>query len=293
MSNNTNNRMTNFEFKANLIVRGKIECLTGLHIGGSKEKLEIGGVDSIVIRSATSDYPYIPGSSLKGKMRHLLEFFTGAVNDPILVERGANPREELDNNLGNVSKDPQIVRLFGIGANERDDKRNRDQLKNLGLTRLLVRDAFPDQFTREELWTRLGSDAYYTEYKAENTIDRLTSAANPRFIERVVEESMFEFEMVYTVYDMNEDDYIARTNEDIALLHLGLRLLETSALGKSGSRGYGKIQFHLADPIWLHQADYKAAQSQSWLDSRRSIEELNLKTLNERGLTQYMYTPGV
>ena len=57
------------KFKGNFILRGKIECLTGLHIGGSKEKLQIGGLDNIVIRSPRTQYPYIPGSSLKGKMR--------------------------------------------------------------------------------------------------------------------------------------------------------------------------------------------------------------------------------
>ena len=61
------------QFLANIILRGKIKVLTGLHIGGSKDKFEIGGVDNPVIRDTFTKYPYIPGSSLKGKMRMLLE----------------------------------------------------------------------------------------------------------------------------------------------------------------------------------------------------------------------------
>ena len=46
-----------------------IELLTGLHIGGSKESVEIGGLDNPVIKLASKEgQPYIPGSSLKGKM---------------------------------------------------------------------------------------------------------------------------------------------------------------------------------------------------------------------------------
>ena len=107
-------------FRGNLIIRGKVEALTGLHIGGSKEKMQIGGVDLVVIRHPTTQYPYIPGSSLKGKLRHLLEYATGGVNHPFLGQ------------LGNVSVDQEIVRLFGIGAEvlelAHDDKARAEAL---------------------------------------------------------------------------------------------------------------------------------------------------------------------
>ena len=285
------NALTNFQFKANLILRGKINCLTGLHIGGSKEKLEIGGIDSIVVRSPRTDYPYIPGSSIKGKMRHLLEYFTGAVNDPIIVSTNKDwsAEETHRHNLGNVSKAAEIVRLFGIGANERDEKKNLG-IEKLGLSRLVVRDAHPDNKTIKEIWSALGSDAFYTEYKAENTIDRLTSAANPRFIERVVEGSKFDFEMVYTVFDFGEEDFVDKVNEDIDLLLVGLRLLESSALGKSGSRGYGKINFELADPIWVDQQGYKTA-SPAWEKTRKLLTDADLLPFDQIDLAKFQYQP--
>lgn len=266
-------------FKANLVIRGKIECLTGLHIGGSKEKLEIGGVDSIVVRSPASDYPYIPGSSLKGKMRHLLEYILGGVGMPILQKEG----EKIEKALGRVSRKKEIVRIFGAGANEREIQSN--ELENIGLTRLIIRDAKPDDETIE-LWSNLGSDSHFTEYKAENTIDRLTSAANPRFIERVVEGSKFDFEMIYSVFDFEGVDSISPTNEDLKNVFMGLRLLETSALGKSGSRGYGKIQFQLAPPVWLTKSDYEDGNSAAWKAVKSPIDEATLKPLEEISFDQ-------
>lgn len=252
-------------FKANVILRGKLECLTGIHIGGSKEKLEIGGVDSIVVRSPRTNFPYIPGSSIKGKMRHLLEYITGAV---------ANPIEK----PGDVSKSEEIVRIFGIGANEKES----GPLRDIGLTRLIVRDAHPDKETTDMWENDLGSDANFTEYKAENTIDRLTSAANPRFIERVVEGSKFDFEMVYTVFEADNEAERQKTRDDLKLILAGLRLLEGSALGKSGSRGYGKIRWHLAEPVVLKGDDYKEG-SEEWKKSAGDLPE-NLQKLTEINL---------
>lgn len=268
-------------FKANLILRGKIECLTGTHVGGSKEKMEIGGVDSIVVRTPRSDYPYIPGSSLKGKMRHLLEYILGGVGEPVFQKENEKETEI----YGRVSRKKEIVRIFGAGASEREIAKN--QLNNIGLMRLVVRDAMPDEETIE-MWESLGSDAHFTEYKAENTLDRLTSAANPRFIERVVEGSKFDFEMVYSVFAIG-DTYVADTNADLKNVLMGLRLLEASAIGKSGSRGYGKIKFHLADPAWVHHPDYRDG-TDNWKNSRAELPE-RLQTLEEIDFAAIEYQP--
>lgn len=225
-------------FKANVIIRGKINCITGLHIGGSKDKMEIGGVDSPVIRNPYTNMPYIPGSSLKGKMRYLLEFSKG------VVSKGAKT-------MGDVSRDEEIVRLFGIGADEKET-----ELKNIGPTRLIVRDAYPDVVT-QDMWKNMDSELLFTEYKPENTIDRLTAAANPRFIERVVSGSKFDFEIIYGVYQMSSEDSIQYVQNDLDNLLETLRILEHSAIGKSGSRGYGKIKFEIADPLIIKADDYK------------------------------------
>ena len=53
-------------------ITGIIQAETGIHIGGNSQFAAIGAVDSPVIRDVYTDYPIIPGSSLKGKMRTLL-----------------------------------------------------------------------------------------------------------------------------------------------------------------------------------------------------------------------------
>jgi len=236
---------SNSEFIGNFILRGKFECLTGLHIGGSKEKLEIGGVDSPVIRDPRTRFPYVPGSSLKGKLRSLLEFGTGAV-----------PKS------GDVSEELDIVRLFGIGVDQKDSVKDKpdEKLYRVGPSRLVVRDCFPDAETKQ-WWKTLDSDLLYTEYKSENGINRITSAANPRFIERVVAGSKFDFELVYSVYDVKKPGSSpkAEAETDLGNLRMALFMLEHNFLGKSGSRGYGRVKFYLTEPIWISTEDYKKA----------------------------------
>src|SRR5689334_12394819 len=59
-----------------IFLQGSIRLKTGLHIGGAASTLSIGGVDNQVIRDSLTGRPYIPGSSLRGKMRSLSEKFT-------------------------------------------------------------------------------------------------------------------------------------------------------------------------------------------------------------------------
>jgi CRISPR-associated RAMP protein, Csm3 family len=56
------------EFRGTLRVTG-----SGLRIGGSKESVGIGETDNPIIRHPITRRPYVPGSSIKGKIRSLLE----------------------------------------------------------------------------------------------------------------------------------------------------------------------------------------------------------------------------
>jgi len=220
-------------FICNILVYGKIECLTGLHIGGNKEKVQIGGVDSPVIRDPASSLPYIPGSSLKGKMRMHLEFAEGKV---LPDNKGGAPPHNCD------KPDCPVCRVFGSSADNR----------SCGPTRLTIRDAYPDRETIT-MWEQTDSELLYTEMKAENFIDRITSAAMPRFLERVVKGSVFDLEMVYGCYDvdkLNDIDFFEK-------VFMSLKLVEHSALGGNISRGYGQIRFLLADPIVFTRDEYQ------------------------------------
>ncbi|MCS7001059.1 MAG: type III-A CRISPR-associated RAMP protein Csm3 [Candidatus Kapabacteria bacterium] len=236
-------------FIGNIVLKGQMECLTGLHIGGSKEKMEIGGVDSPVIRDPWTLYPYVPGSSLKGKMRSLLEFALGKVRPT--EQNGSFPYCQCG--------DPQcaVCRVFGSAAENR----------SVGPTRLIVRDAHP---TREtiQMWQGLDTELMYTEYKGENNIDRLTSAANPRFIERVVKGSKFNVEFIYSMFDVGDGV------EDVSYFCYvleALKLVEHSAIGKSGSRGYGQVSFKFADPMLVFAEDYRTG-SERFKDASKPHE---------------------
>lgn len=208
------------QFKENLIVSGRLVCETGLHVGGANESIEIGGIDNIIIRDANSDLPFIPGSSLKGKMRSLMELNNSQSTENIIQTRGKPCK------CGTCLP----CKIFGVSADD-----SRVEGKQTGPTRLIVRDLFPTNETLQ-LWDENEEVIRGAEVKYENTIDRITSSANPRPSERVPRGSEFNMELIFSVY--NEED-----QENFQGVFEALRLLEDNYLGGSGTRGYGKITF--------------------------------------------------
>lgn len=191
----------------------RIELESGLHIGGGDTAIEIGGLDNKVIRDAVSNEPFIPGSSLKGKMRHLLEDY---------YENDKDHQELIDI-------------LFGKAGNE---KENNPALRQ---TRLQFVDLFMDEPTKTTLNNTLGQRVY-TVVKYENSIDRKTGTAkNPRPTERVPKGSIFRGKLILNVLSNLGDE--EETFMDV--LDKGVELLNNSYLGGSGSRGYGKINVSL------------------------------------------------
>lgn len=189
-----------------------IELLTGLHIGGSKENVEIGGIDLPVIKLATKEnQPYIPGSSLKGKMRCLLEQANGIVKH------------------GDVGDDDGAIRkLFGFTEGN----------KNAQPSRLIVRDAMLTAESKAKLEDSDNLDMPFTENKFENTIDRVKgTAGSPRQIERVPAGAEFNAEFVINVWDDSKEETMLKTFKD------GIAMITNDYLGGSGSRGYGQIIF--------------------------------------------------
>jgi len=206
-----------------VIIKGIIKAETGLHIGSSQQALEIGGIDNPIIRNPMTREPYIPGSSLKGKMRSLMEI---AHSKTLVVIREDMPRIHYCND-----PDCEVCRIFGRPADDEKTKTEHNML-----TRLSVRDAFLTPESRAEL-ENIETGYFMSEIKWENQIDRLTSAANPRQTERVPPGAKFFFEMSYDIYDEKDVEYLEYLFE-------GMKLVEDSYIGGQGSRGYGKIKFH-------------------------------------------------
>ena len=214
---------------------GTLELISGLHIGSGNTEMHIGGTDNPVIKHPFTQEPYIPGSSIKGKMRSLLEWELGVVSLPGRKDSDqGKPLGFSDINLCSEDVRAQaknILRLFG-GPPE-GGNHNTDLVKEIGPTRL----AFWDCSLNRD-WVKQMNDRnlLLTETKMENMIDRIRGVAeHPRNTERVPAGARFEFNLTIRVHD--GDDGLLNT------LWKGLKLLELTGLGGSGSRGYGKVRF--------------------------------------------------
>lgn len=191
-------------------IRGTIHCITGLHIGCGTEGVEIGGIDNPVIKDPRSGYPYIPGSSLKGKMRCLLELKHGI----------RSQKKDAPCSCGECG----ICRVFG----------NTSKDSKVGVTRAVFRDAFLSAQSIEMLKKR---NMLATEAKTENSIDRIKGTAlNPRVSERAIAGLEFDFEIALRVFEGDGD-------APERMIREGLVMVQNDALGGSGSRGYGKVEF--------------------------------------------------
>jgi CRISPR-associated protein Csm3 len=208
-------------------ITGTIIVETGLRIGGSQESMEISGLDNPIIRNPANAEPYITGSSLKGKLRSLAEWCRGEIPDKGDVTR---PR------IGSDS-----ARVFGIPAAnpKNDDSDERRAALTQGPTRLLVRDAPLSESSRQAF--REGRPI--TEVKSENSINRLTSMANPRPMERVLPGVEFQLDLVYRIFDVDDDGGERDRRLFTEVLLQALALVEADALGGGSSRGNGKVRF--------------------------------------------------
>ena len=202
------------------IISASLELLTGLHIGSGDGQMQIGGLDNPVIRHPMTQEPYIPGSSLKGKIRSLLEWRSGAVQE--------GPLSWKQRDRSGVMP---ILQLFGTSGS---DQLSTQEAGLLGPTRLSFWDCPMNANSRE----RMRQDNIpLTEVKSENSINRISGTAeHPRQMERVPAGVSFDFRLSFKRLDMDEPNLME-------MVLAGLKLLERDSLGGSGSRGYGKIRF--------------------------------------------------
>ncbi|MFZ1515167.1 MAG: type III-A CRISPR-associated RAMP protein Csm3 [Saprospiraceae bacterium] len=208
--------MAKLDYK--LLITGDIVIKTGLHIGGSEVDLDIGGIDKEVIKvkHGSGKVPFIPGSSLKGKLRSL-----------IAKQKGYTSLDE--------DKD-ETLKLFAGNGEFKDDRGNkyigwmRKDKKDKVITpiipsRLIVRDNYLKD-----------ANNYFLEEKTENNIIRATGEAKPRQLERVTKDTKFSLDMVMDVYIVDDCNKLLET------LDLGFQLLKKDYLGGGGTRGSGQVE---------------------------------------------------
>lgn len=202
-----------------LTLSGQVELLSGLHIGGGDDTMKIGGIDNQVIKDVNTNKPYIPGSSLKGKMRSLLEWNLGLVG--ISDGKPFSPKFLTDAVFNDTSKKENatnLIKLFGTSG---------EDAESFGITRISVGDC---ALMDEGLKT--------SEAKYENVIDRKSGTAqHPRQTERVPAGVKFNFNIKLKVLDGDDEKALKD------MIELGLSLVENDYLGGNGSRGYGRVTF--------------------------------------------------
>ena len=197
-----------------IVYTGRIKLLTGLHIGGTNTSLNIGGPDKFVVRNPINYVPYIPGSSLKGKMRALVEIANGETSG------NGQPTSNVQHKAG---------ALFGVSVDAPDAHPSR----------LIVRDA---PLCLDDGTDFSHTDLLYTESKTEVAINRITAQANPRTFERVPAGACVCLNVVLNIFAGEDEAAWKKT------LMQAIRLLEDDYLGGHGSRGYGQVKIELDRP---------------------------------------------
>jgi len=252
----THTAQTQLRLIGKLILTGDLLCETGLHIGAGKGSLEIGGADNPVVKDAFG-LPYIPGSSLRGKLRSLLENALGLTAPSELVFLSKRRGQEVRIHQSD-RPDDEVCLLFGRnpGRLERVEGEAVES-STASPARLAVYDAplDPESITAQ---MRENLDDEITEVKSENAIDRITSQSNPRTLERVPAGARFRIRLVLDVLCEEDKALAARVIE-------GLRLLEDDALGGGGSRGSGRVRFANMKLTWRNRGFYASGVAEQEL----------------------------
>jgi len=213
---------------------GTITLKTGLHIGSGDTEMKIGGTDNPVIKHPYTLEPYIPGSSLKGKVRALLEMRSGLIAYTEGRPLSASLLKRKDLSEDQKVECEKILKLFGVSGADIEEE------DGLGPSRASFSDCPLDDNWKKEI---LENNLSFTEVKAENFINRIkVTAESPRFIERVPAGAKFRFQITIRCLNKGEEKL-----EDFLLE--GLKLLEMDNLGGSGSRGYGRIKLEFDDSV--------------------------------------------
>lgn len=227
-------------------LKGSLELKTGMHIGGTNSSMQIGGIDKGVIRNPLTNQPYIPGSSLKGKMRSLLQVSKGEIRK--LTRPMGGSVEYVS------TEDRSDADLFGNATGNEKQKASR----------LIVRDC--NLVDADQLLEK--TELPYTEGKTEVVIDRITSAASPRQIERVPAGARFSLNFILNIWEQDDNK-----EQLVSDFFKSLELLKDDYLGGSGSRGYGQVEIHIDKILLKKTADYYGNKNAKAEDVTNQYEE--------------------
>ena len=253
-------------------IKGEIEALTGLHIGGTADSIDKGGIDNPVIKNPVTNVPYIPGSSLRGRMRSLLEKKTAKKLYPMTKDIWMELYKEEKDALGS-----QVCRVFGNSISKRSVP-----------SVLIVRDALYTKNTLDHYMQGGKGGLPITEAKMEIAVDRITAHPLPRTIERVPAGAKFDFEIIYKVqtyengkFDATSPDVYTKSDDklkqDLKNILWALEQIETyDGLGGNTSRGYGQVEICIKELTAIHYKDLIKLATQETLSNNDSQPSTNI-----------------
>lgn len=247
---------TKLGFLGKLLIEANLTCETGLHIGAGKGTLEIGGADNPVAKDSFGR-PYIPGSSLRGAMRHNLEVALDALKPEELVTLSRRRGQEI--RIHQTDRpDDEICLIFGSSS---------------AAGRLIVSDARldPESITPQ---MREYLDEELTEVKSETAIDRLTAQSTARTLERVPAGARFQVRMIFDVRCEEDKELLPRMIQ-------ALRLIEDAGLGGGRSRGSGRVSFSGIKLTWRPKDYYSGGAEQKEVLTSESLSAVNTAGIAE------------
>lgn len=204
-----------------IILTGTIEAVTPLHIGSGRSEVEVGEVDLPVL-TAPDGQPYIPGSSLKGRVRAEAESI--ARQKRMDVCKPPDVRNMCGSKKSSVDELCICCRIFGTAG-------------NISVaSKVKFRDAYP-----------LG--------KVETLLER-TGIAIDRDTKTVAKGALYTIQAVPAGVRFKLEIVAENlSDEELKLLKAALKSVEDSDLGGSSTRGFGKVKINI-DSVRERTAGY-------------------------------------
>lgn len=230
--NATNVRPTRYELLNRYTFDGKLEMITGLHIGGGKATLS--HTDSPVVLTPDG-LPFIPGSSLKGVLRSTIEKFVISLPKDLGLYSCGLPAEEDKNERCPTARQKQIAMDRRHAQNhaqnvERFMQGERDKLCH-------TCQLFGSPFAAGRITI---NDLYLTDEEWSGTTQIRDGVAIDRDRETAKRGAKYDFEVVpsTTVFGMHLLIENA-TPEDLQMISIGLSEFVSGFGGVGGLRSRG------------------------------------------------------
>lgn len=259
-----------YELRNRYVFDGKLEMMTGLHIGGGKVTLSY--TDSPVVLTPEG-LPFIPGSSFKGTLRSTIEKMVASLPPDLGLHSCGLPTKEIPTETCPTARQKQVAEARRANPNNAD-KILEDARKQLCQTCQL----FGSPFAASRITI---NDLYLINDEWSGTTQIRDGVAIDRDSETAKSGAKYDFEVVpsTTVFGLHIVIENA-TEQDLQLISIGLGEFVSGFGGVGGfrSRGLGACI--------LNDLEVRRLELMGIDDTERKRRLQHYLLLRERGLTR-------